>query len=78
MIENVSVTLALYYLVLFYIVAHDPLQPFRPIAKFLCVKMIIFFTFWQGIVISALVFWGFIDEEVGKAFTLIFVSFSRF
>eukprot|EP01102_Stenamoeba_stenopodia_P014557 TRINITY_DN4846_c0_g1_i1.p1 TRINITY_DN4846_c0_g1~~TRINITY_DN4846_c0_g1_i1.p1 ORF type:complete len:503 (-),score=127.31 TRINITY_DN4846_c0_g1_i1:137-1645(-) len=62
-IENISVTLALYYLVLFYLVSHDPLEPFRPVAKFLCVKMIIFFTFWQGIVISGLVFWGFLDDE---------------
>lgn len=54
-INNISITISLYYLVLFYIVTEDNLRPFKPLPKFLCIKSVIFFSFWQGVAIVALV-----------------------
>ncbi|XP_074375422.1 uncharacterized protein LOC141717228 isoform X2 [Apium graveolens] len=45
-ILNISVSLALYSLVLFYHVFDKELAPHNPLAKFLCVKGIVFFCFW--------------------------------
>lgn len=46
-ILNISVSLALYSLVAFYHVFAKELAPHRPLAKFLCIKGIVFFVFWQ-------------------------------
>lgn len=46
---NVSVCTAMYWLVMFYIQCHDDLLPYRPMPKFICVKSIIFLTFWWGL-----------------------------
>lgn len=46
-ILNISVSLALYSLVVFYHVFAKELAPHKPLAKFLCVKGIVFFVFWQ-------------------------------
>ena len=50
-INNVSISLSLYGLVLFYMTTEDKLSPFRPLLKFLCIKAIIFFSYWQGCLI---------------------------
>lgn len=47
-INNFSVTLSLYCLVLFYISTEERLKPFNPFYKFLTVKAVLFFSFWQG------------------------------
>ncbi|KAI8525417.1 hypothetical protein RHMOL_Rhmol13G0229100 [Rhododendron molle] len=49
MILNVSVSLALYSLVIFYHVFAKELEPHKPLAKFLCIKGIVFFCFWQEV-----------------------------
>jgi hypothetical protein len=54
LVENSSVVVAMYFLVLFYVVTSEELQPFSPMGKFLCVKAIIFFSFWQGVAIIVL------------------------
>ena len=54
-IYNVSYTVALYALLLFYLGAHDLLEPFKPLLKFVLVKSVIFLTFWQSILCAALV-----------------------
>ncbi|KAK0601619.1 hypothetical protein LWI29_025877 [Acer saccharum] len=54
-ILNISVSLALYSLVIFYHVFAKELEPHKPLAKFLCIKGIVFFCFWQGIVLDILV-----------------------
>ena len=48
-IYNVSITLALYALFLFYFATKDLLTPYDPILKFAIIKSVIFLSFWQGI-----------------------------
>jgi hypothetical protein len=57
-IQNVCITLAMYALVLFYHAVAKELQPFKPIPKFLCIKAIIGFAFWQSVIISVCVHFG--------------------
>ncbi|VVB12191.1 unnamed protein product [Arabis nemorensis] len=60
---NCSVSLALYSLVVFYHVFAKELAPHNPLAKFLCIKGIVFFCFWQGIVLEMLVGMGVIKSH---------------
>lgn len=53
-ILNVSVSLALYSLVAFYHVFDKELAPHKPLTKFMCIKGIVFFCFWQGVVLEIL------------------------
>lgn len=48
LINNCSVSLSLYCLVLFYMSTEERLKPFSPFYKFLTVKAILFFSFWQS------------------------------
>jgi hypothetical protein len=47
-IYNISVSLALYALFLFYHATRDLLSAYDPVWKFLTVKSVIFLSFWQG------------------------------
>lgn len=47
-IYNLSVSLALYGLFLFYFATRDLLIPFEPVLKFCTIKSVIFLSFWQG------------------------------
>ncbi|KAK4587854.1 hypothetical protein RGQ29_019026 [Quercus rubra] len=62
-ILNISVSLALYSLVLFYHVFAKELQPHKPLAKFMCIKGIVFFCFWQGVVLEVLAALGVIQSH---------------
>jgi hypothetical protein len=48
LIYNLSVCTAMYFLVLFYQQCSKDLKPYRPMPKFICVKAIIFLTFWSN------------------------------
>ncbi|KAJ6607715.1 organic solute transporter Ostalpha-domain-containing protein [Mycena sp. CBHHK59/15] len=61
-VYNVSICLSLYCLAVFWMCVNDDLKPFRPVPKFLCVKGILFFSFWQAIFISILVSVGVITH----------------
>ncbi|PIL27092.1 transporter [Ganoderma sinense ZZ0214-1] len=61
-VYNFSICLALYCLAIFWMCVNDDLKPFRPMPKFLCVKGILFFSFWQGLFISVLVAGGAIKK----------------
>lgn len=51
---NLSICVALYALMAFYFAAEPYLKPHKPVLKFVMIKLIIFVTFWQAVVISAL------------------------
>lgn len=53
-IYNISVSLALYGLFLFYFATKDLLTPFEPVLKFCTVKSVIFLSFWQGVLLAVL------------------------
>ncbi|XP_043945483.1 transmembrane protein 184A [Protopterus annectens] len=61
-IYNVSVSLALYALFLFYFATSNLLQPFEPVLKFLTIKSVIFLSFWQGMLLAILEKCGVIPE----------------
>jgi len=53
-IDFVSITVALYGLIIFYGLTKDELEGRRPLAKFLAIKLIVFFTFYQAFVFAML------------------------
>lgn len=60
---NISVSLALYALVVFYHVFAKELAPHNPLAKFMCIKGIVFFCFWQGVMLNLLASAGIIKSH---------------
>ena len=66
-LNNISFTLALYGLLLFFVATEELLEPYRPIPKFLCIKGVIFFSFWQGIALSILLKVGIINDTDGMS-----------
>ncbi|XP_072273858.1 transmembrane protein 184A [Pyxicephalus adspersus] len=61
-IYNISVSLALYALLLFYFATKELLNPFEPVLKFLTIKAVIFLSFWQGMLLAILERAGAIPE----------------
>nr|XP_013807014.1 PREDICTED: transmembrane protein 184C [Apteryx mantelli mantelli] len=62
-LNNMSQLFAMYCLVLFYKVLREELNPIQPVGKFLCVKMVVFVSFWQAVLIALLVKIGVISEK---------------
>lgn len=62
LIYNVSVSLALYALFLFYFATRELQRPFEPVLKFLTIKAVIFLSFWQGMLLAILERCGAIPE----------------
>lgn len=67
MIYNLSVSLALYGLILFYQATKDLLSPYEPVWKFLSVKSIIFMSFWQGALLAILEKFGILKPYTDDA-----------
>ena len=52
---NISIAFAFAALATFYSTLKKKLAPYGPVGKFLCIKFVIFFAFWQSVVIAILV-----------------------
>lgn len=63
---NVSIAFAFAALATFYTTLKKKLAPFEPVGKFLCIKFVIFFAFWQSVIIAILVRADII-QPIGKA-----------
>jgi len=63
LVNNFSQMIAMYCLILFYTVFRHELAPLRPIRQYLCIKFVIFVTFWQSILIAILVKFHIISEN---------------
>jgi len=66
-INNISNTIALYGLVYFYVGTQEWLAPFKPLAKFLCIKSVLFFSFWQYSFFTWLVNLGVFGDDIIEA-----------
>lgn len=64
-IVNISIFFAFTGLIRFYHVVKNDLNWMNPFAKFLCIKGVVFLTFWQGIVISFIANAVYKQTEVG-------------
>lgn len=64
---NASVSLSLYYLGLFWKCLYGDLKKFHPWPKFLCVKIIIFASYWQGIFVETLNWLGVIHNDMNDS-----------
>eukprot|EP00981_Chlorochromonas_danica_P003559 scaffold659_cov192-Ochromonas_danica.AAC.72 len=60
---NFSVAYAFYMLGSFYHALAEKLQPYKPLGKFLCIKFVLFFAFWQSVAVTLLLYWGFISSS---------------
>jgi len=61
-IDNISITISMYFLILFYQATKEELAPFKPVLKLICIKAIIFFSFWQGVVIAIIAWLGWFQQ----------------
>lgn len=66
-VNFVSQSWALYSLFLFFLCAHKELHGMRPFSKFLCIKLIIFFSWWQALLIGVMVRVGRINRGYGHS-----------
>lgn len=55
---NMSVTISLYSLAMFWKCLYNELRAFHPWRKFLCVKLIIFASYWQGLIVGVFAWLG--------------------
>jgi len=62
-INNICVSVSLYFLAFFYKVAADELKPYKPVLKFACIKLIVFFCYWQSVAIAIAVGVGWIQTR---------------
>jgi len=63
--QNISVMYALYSLVMLYSAVNEELRHpinWHPLGKFLCIKGVVFFTWWQGVIIFYLRAHGIIED----------------
>uniref|UniRef100_A0A182NU74 Organic solute transporter ostalpha n=1 Tax=Anopheles dirus TaxID=7168 RepID=A0A182NU74_9DIPT len=61
-VNNCSQSIAMYCLALFYRATRNELRAMRPLPKFFCIKAVIFFSFFQSVIIYFLVYYGIIKD----------------
>lgn len=62
-VNNLSQFIAMYCLVLFYKANIAELRPMKPLPKFLCIKAVVFFSFFQGVLIDLLVYFHIFSNQ---------------
>nr|XP_046908871.1 transmembrane protein 184C-like [Dermatophagoides farinae] len=62
-INNFSQMVAMYFLIMFYQNYKRELTPMRPLGKFLSIKAVIFFSFFQGVILTILIYLGIITKS---------------
>jgi CRP-like cAMP-binding protein len=65
-VRSLSQTWALYCLVLFYHATAELLEPIKPFPKFVAIKLVVFATFWQAIVIDVMEEMHWIDLDTWR------------
>ena len=73
-LNNLSVSLSLYFLVLFYKATEERLAPFSPFYKFVTVKAILFFSFWQSCLFQILSSMDVISRDTGNVMLNLIIS----
>ncbi|ANZ77999.1 BA75_04729T0 [Komagataella pastoris] len=61
---NVTVSMSLYQLAMFWKCLYQDLKQFNPWSKFMCVKLIIFASYWQGLLLSLVNYFFSIDNQL--------------
>lgn len=84
-ITNLSVTIAVYCLVLLYLAISEEIKPYKPVLKFACIKIVLFLSFWQDVIFALLLWIGWIPrwgewnkDEVADALSNLLVCFEMF
>lgn len=62
LVNNVSQMIAMYCLVAFYHAYRSELSPMKPLAKFLCIKAVVFFSFFQSVLLGIFIEFGIITR----------------
>lgn len=85
LIVNASQCWALYCLILFYMELKDELAPINPLGKFIVVKAVVFFSWWQQIIVTCLATFHMIDpildysaEDVAKGYQNLLIVVEMF
>lgn len=53
-VNNIASCWAIYCLILFYIALEPELRPINPLSKFVCIKIVVFFSWWQSVILVLL------------------------
>jgi len=64
-VYNISFTIALYFLILFYESIKHILAKHKPLSKFLCIKAVVFFSYWQSIIIAIMTHFNWVPSTDG-------------
>mmetsp|Transcript_17547 Transcript_17547/g.18194 ORF Transcript_17547/g.18194 Transcript_17547/m.18194 type:complete len:204 (-) Transcript_17547:62-673(-) len=75
LVNNISISVSLYCLALFYMGFESELQPFRPLSKFLCIKFVLFFSYWQGFAFELFLQMSFIESVNAKIYQSLLMCF---
>lgn len=62
-VYNISISVSLYSLALFWYTLNEDLKPFKPMPKFMCIKIVIFFSYWQGVLLAIAGWFGWIPDN---------------
>jgi len=74
LVNNFSISISLYCLILFYMATEERLRPFDPFSKFLCIKTILFFSFWQACLFTILVWVEVLNEDTANQIASFVIS----